>query len=241
MARRQGGTSLIVTATLAFWVLAACALTAPAVAVAVAATAPGRAIDVMRGGGESQIDETATDQSPPASVRPAGPTSLQERLRDYVEGSLTRYDALKNESAGFRRQGWFPSLFLREPGSDVVIEPGADGKVTVTVHISYARRDLDQRLVIAPAGRFELPGADQRFFAEVIAGLATAAAEIDRARLRFWFATLRADGQMSWELRGGIALSAAAASRFPAGKRTAAAIWPLLSENTIPPSLWDVP
>lgn len=195
----------------------------------------------MRGGGESQIDESSPDQSAPVSGRPEGPTALQERLRDYVQGSLARYDALKNESAGFRRQGWFPSLFLREPERDVVIEPGAGGQATVTVHISCARRDLEQRVVIAPADRFELPGADRRFFSELIAALATAAPEVVRARLQFWFAVLRADGQMSWELRGGITLSADAGSRFPAGKRTAEAIWPLLSENTLPPLLWDVP
>ena len=166
---------------------------------------------------------------------------MPERLRDYVVGSLARYDALKSESAGIRRQGWFPSLFLREPERDVEIVPGAGGKLAVTVHISCARRDPEQRLVIAPAERFELPGADKRFFAEVIAALATAAPEVDHARLRFWFAVLRADGQMSWELRGGIGLSAAAAGRFPAGKRTAEAIWPLLDENTLPPSSWDVP
>lgn len=237
MACRPIGASRIVTAALSSWVLACCALAAPAVAPA----APGSGIGALRGGGESQIDESSPDQSAPVSGRPGGATTLPERLRDYVEGSLARYDALKNESAGFRRQGWFPSLFLREPERDVVIEPGAGGKVNVTVHISCARRDLEHRLVIAPVDRFELPAADRRFFAEVIAALATAAPEVDRARLHFWFAVLRADGQMSWELRGGIGLSAEAASRVPAGKRTAEAIWPLLSENTLPPSLWDVP
>jgi hypothetical protein len=195
----------------------------------------------MRRGGESQIDESSPDESAPASGRPAGPEALPERLRDYLEGSLARYDALKNESAGFRRQGWFPSLFLLDPERDVVIEPGLGGKRSVTAHICYARRDLEQRLVIAPADRFELPGADKRFFAELLGALATLAPEVDHARLVFWFGVLRADGRMSWELRGGIGLSAAAASRVPAGKRTAEAIWPLLDQNTLPPSVWDVP
>jgi len=237
MASPRRGSSPLVTAALTCLVLAWGALAAPADAAA----APGRADGAPRGGGESQIDESAPDQSAPDPGRREGPTPLPERLRDYVAGSLARYDALKSESAGFRRQGWFPSLFLREPERDVEIEPGAGGKTTVTVHLSCARRDPEQRLVIAPVDRFELPGADRRFFAELLAALATAAPEIDRARLRFWFAVLRADGQMSWELRGGIGLSAAAAGRFPPGKRTAEAIWPLLDENTLPPSLWDVP
>jgi hypothetical protein len=123
----------------------------------------------------------------------------------------------------------------------VVIEPGAGESLTVTAHISCARRDLEQRLVIAPAARFELPVADKRFFAELVGALATAAPGVEHARLRIWFAVLRADGQMTWELRGGIGLSAAAASRFPTGSRTAEAIWPLLDQNTLPPSVWDVP
>jgi hypothetical protein len=196
---------------------------------------------VLRGGGESQIDESAPDESAPAAGRPEGPTPLADRLRDYAEGSLARYDALKNESAGFRRQGWFPSLYLRDPERDVVIEPVAGGRAAVTVHISCARRDLEQRLVIAPADRFELPAADRRFFAELIGALATAVPEMEHARLQFWFAALRADGQMTWELRGGIGLRAAEARRFPTGSRTAEAIWPLLDENTLPPSVWDVP
>ncbi len=203
------------------------------------AAAPGHPAGVVRGGGESQIDESAPDDSAPASGRREGPATLSDRMREYVTGSLARYDALKNESAGFRRQGWFPSLYLRDPERDVVVEPWSGGRAAVTVHISCARRDLEQRLVIAPADRFELPGADKRFFAELIGALATAAPEIDRARLNFWFARLRADGQMTWELLGGIGLSAAAASRFPAGSRTAEVVWPLLDDNTLPPSLWD--
>ena len=195
----------------------------------------------MRRGGESQIDESAPDASTPAAARPAGPAALSERLRDYLEGSLARYDALKSEAAGFRRQGWFPSLFLRDPARDVVIEPGSGGKASVTAHIFCARRDLEQRLVIGPADRFELPGADKRFFAELLGALATLAPELDHARLDFWFGVLRADGRMTWELRGGIGLSAAAANRVPAGQRTAEAIWPLLDHNTLHPSVWDVP
>jgi hypothetical protein len=195
----------------------------------------------MRRGGESQIDESSPDESAPASGRPAGPKALPDRLREYLEGSLARYDTLKNESAGFRRRGWFPSLFLRDPERDVVIEPGLGGKRSATAHISYARRDLEQRLVIAPAERFELPGADKRFFAELLGALATLAPEVEHARLVFWFAVLRADGGMTWELRGGIGLSAAAAGRVPAGKRTAEAIWPLLDQNTLPSSVWELP
>ena len=152
------------------------------------AKAPGRSAGVMRGGGESQIDESAPDDSGPASARPEAPATLPDRVRAYVEGSLARYDALKNESAGFRRQGWFPSLYLRDPARDVLVEPGAGGRAAVTVQIACARRDLEQRLVIAPADRFELPGADRRFFAELIGALAT----MVMARSRAWMWRLMA-------------------------------------------------
>jgi len=212
-----------------------CALAAPSGATA----APGPAAGVTRGGGESQIDESSPDQAEPASGRREGPGALPDRLREFAEGSLASYDALKNESAGFRRQGWFPSLYLRDPERDVELAPWAGGEMAVTVHISCARRDIERRLVIAPAERFEPPGADKRFFAELIVALATASPEVAHASLRFWFAVLRPDGRMAWESRGGIGMSAAAASRFPAGSRTAEAIWPLLDENTLPPSVWD--
>jgi hypothetical protein len=218
-------------AALAFCILALSALVRPAVG----------GVQAGRGSGESLIDESSPDESLSAPGRTGSPVALSERLREYVEGSLARYDALKSESAGFRRQGWFPSLFLRDPERDVVLEPGPAGTTAVTVHVSCARRDLEQRLVIAPAERFELPGADRRFFAEVLGALATAAPEVGHARLRFWFAVLRADGRMTWESRGGIGLSSAAARRFPAGSRTAEAVWPLLDENTLPPSAWDGP
>lgn len=223
-------------AGLAFWLVAGGALAAPA-----DAAAPGEARGAPRGGSESQIDESSPDESTPAPTRPEGATTLPERLRAYVEASLARYDALKSQSAGFRRQGWFPSLYLRDPARDVVVEPGAGGSVSVAVHISCARRDIEQRLVVAPVDRFELPDADRRFMAELIGALATAAPEVGRVGLYFWFASLRADGRMSWESRGGIGIGAAAARTFPAGSRTAAAIWPLLEENTIPASLWAVP
>ena len=222
-------------AALGWWIAMSCALAAPSGATA----APGRAAGAMREGGESLIDESSPDESAPAPGSPKGPAALPDRLREYAEGSLARYDALKSETAGFRRQGWFPSLYLRDPGRDVVVEPGAGGTVAVTVHISCARRDLEQRLVIAPADRFELPGADKRFIAELVGALATASPEVAHASLRFWFAVLRPDGRMTWESRGGIGLSAAAASRFTTGSRTAEAIWPLLDENTLPPSVWD--
>jgi hypothetical protein len=206
-------------------------------AIAPAAAAPGGPAAVARHGGESQIDEAAPDELPAAPASRGGPTTLAERLRAYVEGSLARYDALKSETAGFRRQGWFPSLFLRDPERDVEVAAGAGG-TTVTVHICSARRDPEQRLVIGPAEQFQLPGADRRFFAEVLAELASAAPEITQARLRFWFAVLRDDGELTWESRGGIGLAAAAARRVPPTGRTAEAIWPLLNENTVPDSAW---
>lgn len=234
-----GGTArrrrVALRSVLAFVVAASVSLAAPAGAVVYPGSAPGS----TRGGGETQIDES----SPDAAATPSGPGgsgSLPERLREYVEGSVARYDALKSSSAGFRRQGWFPSFFLRDPQGDVLIEPGPAGASVVTVHLSCARRDLEQRLVIAPVERFELPGADKRFFTELLGALATAAPEIGRARVLFWFAVLRADGRMTWESRGSIGLTAAAARRFAPGLRTAEAVWPLLDENTLP-AVWDGP
>jgi hypothetical protein len=227
------GAAARLAAALAIIVAVCCAPASPSVAAG--APRPGG----PRGGGESQIDESSPDDAAPGAGRVNGAATLPERLREYVEGSLARYDALKSQSAGFRRQGWFPSLYLREPARDVVVEPGASGALTVTVHIASARRDLEQRLVIGPAGRFELPGADKRFFAELLGALATASPEVGRVRLNFWFATLQVDGQMTWELRGGVSLSAAAAGRFPAGARTAEAIWPLLEDNTLSAAVWD--
>lgn len=220
-------------AAIAALVLAAWCAPAPP---AMAADQTRRSSQAVRGGGESQIDESAPDEAAPPAGRQGAAGPLAERVRAYVEGSLERYDALKSEKAGFRRQGWLPSFFLRDPDRDVAVEPGPGGKSVVTVHISYARRDLEQRLVIGPAERFELPDADRFFFAEVLGGLAALAPEIGRARVRFWFGVLRADGQMMWESRGGISLTADAARRFPAGARTVEAIWPLLDENTL---VWD--
>lgn len=206
--------------------------------IASAAGNAGRPVVAPRGGGESRIDESAPDDTGSGAGLNSGPRDLAGRLREYVEGSLARYDVLKNESSSFRRRGWFPSIFLRDPERDVLLEPGAAGTVTVTVHLAYARRDIEQRLVVAPVDNFELPGADRSFFAELLAALATAAPEIAGARLRFWFAVLRADGQMTWEYRGGISLTTAAVRRISAGRRTAEEIWPLLNENTIPASAW---
>lgn len=211
-----------------------CAASVPAAGAAVRPAA-----QPSRSGGEAQIDEAAPDESAPSAGRPAGSSALDDRLREYAEGSLARYDALKSDSAGFRRRGWFPSLFLRDPLRDVVIEPAAGGAAGVTVHLSYARRDLEQRLVIGPAGRFELPEADKTFFVELLCALATLAPEIAHARLHFWFGVLRADGRMSWESRGALGLAAAAARRFPPGSRTTEAVWPLLDENSLPPTVWD--
>ena len=168
----------------------------------------------------------------------SGSGDLATDLRDFVAGSLARYDEVKSGAAGFRRQGWFPSFFLRDPAADVVLEPGPGAGKAVTVHVSHARRDVEQRLVVAPVDRFVLPGADRRFFAELLAALAVASPEISRARIRFWFGVLQPDGRMGWELQGSLALTAAAARRAPPGKRNQETVWPLLEENSVPASLW---
>jgi hypothetical protein len=108
----------------------------------------------------------------------------------------------------------------------------------VTVHLSFARRDIEQRMIIAPGERLVLPGADRRFFAELLAALATASPDIARARLRLWFVVLEPDGGLGWQSRGALGLSSSTARRFPAGARSVEAIWPLLEENTLRANSW---
>lgn len=209
----------------------------PAAASAFRATTP------LQVGGEtdSQINESAADDTtlPEGPRRP--PPDLPGRLRVFVEDSLGKYDQVKNEAAGFRKQGWFPSFFLRDPDRDLVLETEPGGTKSLNVYLSYARRDIEQRLIIAPVERFELPSADRRFLAELITALVTAAPEIGRVRLLFWFAVLEANGRMTWEYRGSLALAAAAARGLPPGPRTPQAVWPVLEENTLPGALWPEP
>jgi len=199
-----------------------------------------RAATPIRVGGEtdSQINESATDDAGIAEgVRPS-PQDVPGQVREFVEGSVAKYDQVKNGAAGFRKQGWYPSFFLREPDRDVVFDRAADGTMAVSVDLSCARRDIEQRLIVGPQERFLLPGADRRFLAELLTALATASPAISRVRIVFWFAGLRADGRLVWENRGSLALQAAAARRIPRGGRTPQAVWPVLEENTVPQALW---
>jgi hypothetical protein len=205
--------------------------------VLVASPPPARCGPGRGGGADSQIDESAPDEAAAAPEAAPGPADLPGRVREYVAASLAKYDDAKSAAAGFRRQGWYPSFFLRDPSQDVLVESGG-GATAVTVHLSCARRDVEQRIVVGPAERFFLPGADRRFFTELLAALATAAPEIAHARLRLWFGVLRGDGGMTWEDRGTLALAASVARRFPAGARTPEALWPLLEENSVSPALW---
>jgi len=188
------------------------------------------------GGGESRIDEGSPDEGPAEGE--GLPKDLAGRLRAFAVGSLARYDGVKSSAAGFRRQGWFPSCWLRDEEADLEVSAGPDGGVTATVHVSCARRDIDQQRVVGPLERFLLPAADRRFFAELVADLADLAPQVTRARLRFWFAALQVDGSLVWENRGALAITAAAARRVPAGARTREALWPLLEEDTVPAALW---
>jgi len=205
-----------------------------ALAAALALRAP--APPAARAAGDSQIDEGAADELP-ARGEDGGADDLAARLRDYAAGSLAKFDEVKSAAVAFRRQGWFPSCWLRDPDADVGLAAGPGGR-TVTVVVSCARRDIDHRLVLGPLERFLLPGADRRFFGELAVALASASPEIARARLRFSFAALDPRGRVVWEDRGAIAITAAAARSVPAGQRTQRAVWPLLDENTVPESLW---
>jgi len=189
------------------------------------------------GGGDSQIDEGAADDRSGGWIG-GEDLDLAGRLAAYAAGSLAKYDAVKSEAAVFRRQGWFPSCWVREPEADVVLEDGPPGTRTVTVVVSCARRDIDHRLVLGPLERFLLPGADRLFFAELVAALAAGDPEIGRARVRFSFAELSADGRLLWEDRGGLAMTAAAARGVAPGKGTQQSLWPLLEEDTVSPEMW---
>ncbi len=207
----------------------------PLLALSLALAAAPAPAAARAGAGESQIDEGSPDAGPEDG---GASTDLEARLRAFAVGSLARYDEVKRGSAGFRRQGWFPSCWLRDADADIVVEGGGEGGAAVTVHVSCARRDIDQQLVVGPLDRFLLPGADRRFFAELVAALAGLSPQLASARLRFWFASLEPDGRLVWVARGALAMTAEAARGVPPGSRTAEALWPLLVENTVPASLW---
>jgi uncharacterized protein YgiM (DUF1202 family) len=164
--------------------------------------------------------------------------NLSLRLLDLVEGKLSWFDQLKNEDSRFRRVGWYPSFFLRNPERDIVVEKASPARSAVTVNISYARRDVEYRMLINAADRFTLPGANRIFFSDLMLAVLDLSREIERVRLHLWFAVLEANGRLSWQSKGEVELPAAATDRLPREGSVTASVWAALESNTLSPEVW---
>ena len=164
--------------------------------------------------------------------------NLSLRLLDLVEGKLAWFDQLKNEDSRFRRVGWYPSFFLRNPADDIVVEKVSPSRRAVTVNLSYARRDVEYRMVINTSDRFTLPGANRIFFSDLMLAVLDTSREIERVRLHLWFAVLEANGSLSWQSKGEIDLPVAVADRLPREGNVTAAVWAALERNTLSTGIW---
>jgi SH3-like domain-containing protein len=165
--------------------------------------------------------------------------NLTLRARDMVEGRLAYFDQFKNETSLFRRAGWFPSFFLRNPGGDLqVSEPTPAGK-EIMLHLSYALKDIEYRTVISAADGFTLPGATKTFLADLFLSLFDISPEIRRVRINIWFGVLQKDGSLTWSSKGTAVLGSAVARRVSREGNFTAAVWSGLEQNTIPPELWE--
>jgi uncharacterized protein YgiM (DUF1202 family) len=164
--------------------------------------------------------------------------NLSLRLLDLVEGKLAWFDQLKNEDSRFRRVGWYPSLFLRRPAGDIVVEKVSSARSAVTVNLSYARRDVEYRMIVNASDRFTLPGANRIFLSDLMLAILDLSREVERVRLHLWFAVLEANGSLSWQSKGEIELPVAVADRLPREGNVTAAVWAALESNTLPPAIW---
>jgi uncharacterized protein YgiM (DUF1202 family) len=164
--------------------------------------------------------------------------NLSLRLLDLVEGKLAWFDQLKNEDARFRRVGWYPALFLRNPAGDIVVEKVSPSRSAVTVNLSYARRDVEYRMVINTSDRFTLPGANRIFFSDLMLAVLGLSREIERVRLHLWFGVLETNGGLSWQSKGEVELPVTTADRLPREGNVAALVWASLERNTLSPEIW---
>jgi uncharacterized protein YgiM (DUF1202 family) len=165
--------------------------------------------------------------------------NLSLRVLDMVEGKLAYFDQFKSETSIFRRAGWFPSFFLRKPEGDVQVTDLSPSGVEVTAHLSYARRDIEYRMVMDVSDSFSLPGATRTFLADLLLSIFDVSPEIRRARVHLWFGVLEKGGELSWSSRGQAVLNSAVARRVSRDGNFAAAVWSGLEQNTIPPELWE--
>lgn len=207
------------------------------VLLALSGSAPGPAA-ARDGSGESRIDELSPDAPEPSAQSSADPRDLPGWAREFVAGSFSKYEAAKGEVPTFRRQGWYPSLFVNDPARDVLVEAGPGAGKTVTVHVYVAQRDLELGAVVAPARGFLLTTSDRAFLGALLLDLSRASPEIALVRMRFWFAGLTADGRLVWESRGAVGLTTQTARALGAGQQAREELWGRLDENTVPAALW---
>lgn len=139
--------------------------------------------------------------------------NLSLRALDLLEGKLTIFDQIKSGGATFRREGWFPSFFLRGGERDLVIEDLPEGGRSVTVHLAFARRDTEYRTIIDTSRSFSLPEANRAFFTDLLISLLNLSPEIRKAGIHLWFAVLEGGGSFTWQSKGSLELTAAEMGR----------------------------
>ncbi len=166
-------------------------------------------------------------------------TNLPLKLGEIVEARLAYFDQFKNEAPFFRRQGWFPSFFLRHAGQDIGVTELEGEDREVTVDLSYALRDIEYRMIINDADSFFLPGANRTFLADLMLSIFDAAPEVRTVRMNLWFADLDRNGTMTWRSMGGIVLGAEAAARISREGEYGESLWGVLEQDTTPPALWE--
>ena len=162
---------------------------------------------------------------------------LGVRLFNLVEGKLTWFDEVKNEQAFFRRSGRFPSFFLRSAEGDIEVKAYPSGGKQAVVHLSFAMRDIEYRMVIAGAERFSLPAANRVFLADMMISAIDMFPELRLIRLHLWFGYLGEGGGFEWKSRGEAALNADRAASIPRDDSTASEVWANLEKNTLSPDL----
>jgi uncharacterized protein YgiM (DUF1202 family) len=167
--------------------------------------------------------------------------NLSLRVLDLLEARMTLFDQFKSEVSQFRRMGWFPSFFLRDPEEDLVVARDPRGGREVTVNLSYGRREIEYRTVTAANRSFLLPEANRVFLSDLLLSLLDMSPEVRKARLHLWFAALEADGSMSWQSMGEVELDDSSAEEIPREGEVSAAVWAGLSKDTTDPGIWEAP
>lgn len=167
--------------------------------------------------------------------------NLRLRLTELVEGKLAWFDKVKSEGPHFRRSGRYPSFFLRLPERDIEIEKREGAGAAVTIHLSYALRDIEYGMVIDGTDRFSTPGANRVFLSDLMLSAIDMFSEVGSVRVMLWFAALKEDGTLSWRLEGEVELGAEEAKAVSREEKVAEGVWSVLGKDTIPGELWHQP